>query len=411
MTLVETKPIKDYCLGIYDGPHATPAEADEGPVFLGIKNITEDGRLDFSEVRHVSESEFPKWTRRVVPTQGDVVFTYEATLHHYALIPDGFRGCLGRRVALVRPDPVQVDSRFLLYYFLSSTWRSVVEANVTSGATVDRIPLERFPSFRAALPPLPIQQRVAEILSDYDDLIDNNRRRIQLLENSVRLLFDEWFVKLKHPSVDRRALLLDGWTTATLRQLCVSDGGIQTGPFGSQLHQSDYSDEGIPLVMPKNLATLRVSLDSIARIPEFLANELGRHRMQRGDIVFGRRGEIGRRAYIGTRQTGYFCGTGCLRLRADPARINPRLLFDMLGSPLVAGEIANRAKGSTMANLSAGALQSVEIPVPPRALQDQFAEQAEAVSELIDVLEEQSRKLHLARDLLLPRLMSGEIEV
>ena len=103
------RPIKDFCLGIYDGPHATPTESDEGPIFLGIKNITNDGRIDLTEVRHVSEEDFPKWTRRVTPLPGDVVFTYEATLHRYAVVPEGFRGCLGRRVALLRPDPELAD--------------------------------------------------------------------------------------------------------------------------------------------------------------------------------------------------------------------------------------------------------------------------------------------------------------
>ena len=142
--------------------------------YLGIKNITNDGQLDFSDIRHVSEQEFPKWTRRVTPQSGDVVFTYEATLHRYALIPEGFRGCLGRRVALIRPDFSHVDSRYLLYYFLSQDWRGIVESNVISGATVDRIPLEKFPYFPASLPNLAIQKEIASILSTYDDLIENN---------------------------------------------------------------------------------------------------------------------------------------------------------------------------------------------------------------------------------------------
>ena len=414
MIAAAARPIRDYCLGIFDGPHATPTEADEGPYFLGIKNISDDGRLDFTDPRYVSETEFPKWTRRVQPTAGDVVFTYEATLHRYALIREGFRGCLGRRVALVRPDPRQVDSRFLLYYFLSQRWRCVVESNVISGATVDRIPLERFPQFPVALPPLGEQQAIADVLSAYDDLIDNNRRRIQLLEDSVRLLFEEWFVQLRFPGHGQAAMTAgwpDDWPRATLQQVCVPGSGIQTGPFGSQLHQADYADEGVPVVMPKDLAKMRVSLVTIARIPELLADKLGRHRMQRGDIVYGRRGDIGRRAYIGDRQQGYFCGTGCLRLRPDPAEIHPRFLFEILGSPEVAGEIANRAKGSTMANLSAGALQSVTVPVPPRALQDRFAPFAENAGEMIDTLEAQCRQLQAARDLLLPRLMSGELSV
>jgi type I restriction enzyme S subunit len=175
-------PIRDIVHGIYDGPHATPPEADAGPVFLGIANVDEGGRLDLADVRHVSEEHYPKWTRRVTPQANDIVFSYEATLHRYALIPEGFRGCLGRRMALIRPDVRKVVPRFLHYYFLSSGWRSVVEGNVVSGATVDRIPLLRFPDFQVRLPELFDQHRIADILSAYDDLIENNRRRIQLLE-------------------------------------------------------------------------------------------------------------------------------------------------------------------------------------------------------------------------------------
>jgi type I restriction enzyme R subunit len=171
MKALPAQPIKSFCVGIYDGPHATPKEAADGPIFLGIKNITENGRLDYSEIRHVSEEEFPTWTRRVTPQPGDVVFTYEATLHRYAVIPDGFRGCLGRRVALVRPDPRKADSRFLLYYFLSHAWRSVIESSIITGATVDRIPLETFPDFPARLPSLDVQRKVSGILSAYDRLI------------------------------------------------------------------------------------------------------------------------------------------------------------------------------------------------------------------------------------------------
>ena len=189
MKNLQPRPIKDFALGIYDGPHATPKESSEGAVFLGIKNITDDGRLDFSEVRHVSEQELPKWTRRVTPQANDVVLTYEATLHRYAIIPEGFRGCLGRRVALVRPDPEKVDSRFMLYYFLSRNWRSVTEAYIKSGATVDRLPLEKFPDIPVRFPSLSVQKKIASILTAYDDLIENNRRRMVLLEESARLLY------------------------------------------------------------------------------------------------------------------------------------------------------------------------------------------------------------------------------
>ena len=207
-------PIKDFVMGIFDGPHATPKVANDGPIFLGIKNVTPQGTLDFSAIRHVSEHEYPKWTKRVVPQENDIVFSYEATLHRYALIPSGFRGCLGRRMALVRPDPAKVFPRFLHYYFLTPSWRAIIEANVISGATVDRVPLTKFPEFQVQLPNLDIQKRIASILSAYDDLIENNRRRIRLLEQAARLLYREWFVHLRFPGHENTKIkngIPEGW--------------------------------------------------------------------------------------------------------------------------------------------------------------------------------------------------------
>ena len=108
--------IKDVALGIFDGPHATPPEADSGAVFLGIPNFV-NGQLDLSDIRYISEEDLPKWTRRVTPQENDIVFSYEATLNLYAIIPRSFRGCLGRRMALIRPDTTKVNYKYLYYYF------------------------------------------------------------------------------------------------------------------------------------------------------------------------------------------------------------------------------------------------------------------------------------------------------
>src|SRR6185312_8749695 len=106
----------------------------------------------------------------------DIVFTYEATLNRYAIIPEGFRGCLGRRMALIRPNPEKMDTRFLHFYFFTEPWRQVIATNTLSGATVDRIPLTNFPDFPVNVPPLEVQRQIAAILSAYDDLIGNNLR-------------------------------------------------------------------------------------------------------------------------------------------------------------------------------------------------------------------------------------------
>ena len=142
-------------------------------MFLGIREITSDGHLDLSEARWVAERDYEKWTRRVVPQAGDIVFTYEATLHRYARIPQELDCCLGRRTALIRPDPQRVNPDFLFQYLFSPAWRAQVESNVISGATVNRIPLSKFPAFEVMLPPRGEQDKIAATLTAYDKLISN----------------------------------------------------------------------------------------------------------------------------------------------------------------------------------------------------------------------------------------------
>lgn len=175
----------------HDGPHATPPPADKGPVYLGIKNITDAGLLDLSDVRHIAEEDFPRWTRRVTPRAGDVVFTYEATLHRYALIPKGFRGCLGRRLALIRPNHEVVLPRFLHHLMLSPRWRATVTDRVISGATVDRIPIIDFPNFPIVLPDIGTQRTVVNTLDAIYDLIDNNSQRSGVLQQMAHTIFAE----------------------------------------------------------------------------------------------------------------------------------------------------------------------------------------------------------------------------
>jgi len=293
----KTRPIKEYAVGIYDGPHATPKESQEGPIFLGIKNFTVDGRLDFSEKRYVSENEYPKWIKRVVPMLDDIVFTYEATLHRYAIIPDGFRGCLGRRVALVRPDKTKVEPRYLLYYFLSPKWRGLIEGELITGATVDRIPIGRFPDFPVTLPSLPIQRKIASILSAYDDLIENNLRRIAMLEETARLLYQEWFVRFRFPGYEHTKMVggvPEGWLFKPLNELAfMTMGQSPKSEFYNDLGEGLPFHQGVTnfgqrFVIHKHYCT---SLNRIAESSDILFSvraPVGRLNFTREKIVIGR---------------------------------------------------------------------------------------------------------------------------
>lgn len=186
-------PIKDLCIGIYDGPHATPPKSNSGAVFLGIPNFS-NGRLDLSDIRYISEDDLPRWTKRVTPKAHDIVFSYEATLNLYAIIPEGFYGCLGRRMALMRPDESKVDYRFLYYYMFSTEWREEIERHKVNGSTVDRIPLVSFPSFTVNLPDMATQRYIADILSALDEKIEINNKINANLQQQAQAIFKSWFV-------------------------------------------------------------------------------------------------------------------------------------------------------------------------------------------------------------------------
>jgi type I restriction enzyme S subunit len=305
------------------------------------------------------------------------------------------------------------EPQFFRYYFNSAAGRMNI-LSVARGAVQQNLNITNVETVRVPLPPLEEQQSIVGVLRAYDDLIDNNQRRMELLEESARLLYQEWFVRLRFPGHEHARILNGlpkGWSRLPLESVCLDSDGIQTGPFGSQLHQSDYSDSGVPVVMPKDLVSFRIAVESIARIPESLAEKLSRHRMIDGDTVYGRRGDIGRRAFVSARQIGWLCGTGCLRIRPNPVSINPRFLFDALGSPETAGTIANRAKGATMLNLNSSVLRSVPVLVASRGIQDLYADQVEPMAHMVELLSEQNQKLQAALDLLLPRLLRGEISV
>lgn len=161
---------------VFDGPHATPRTVEAGPVFLGISAL-QDGRVNLGATRHVTLEDFRKWTRRVKPQTGDVVFSYETRLGQAAIIPQGLECCLGRRMGLVRVNRKRVDPRFFVYQYISPPFRNFLDTRTVRGATVDRIALKEFPSFSITLPPLGEQELVANQI----DALREETTRLELL--------------------------------------------------------------------------------------------------------------------------------------------------------------------------------------------------------------------------------------
>ncbi len=194
------------------------------------------------------------------------------------------------------------------------------------------------------------------------------------------------------------------WIECTLGEICDIGGGeVKTGPFGSQLHQSDYEDEGIPVVMPKDIIDGRVLEDSIARVNDGHIERLSQHKLSEGDIVYGRRGDIGRQALVRIENAGWLCGTGCLRVTLGKnSAVSSRFLHLYLKQPDVITWIANQAIGATMPNLNTSILRSVPVKYPSNySYQDQLADKIFAYGNLIEnntrriaVLEDMAQSLY-----------------
>jgi type I restriction enzyme S subunit len=163
---------------VFDGPHATPEKTTSGPWFLSISSL-KGGRLVLSESAHLGEQDFARWTRRVTPMAGDVLFSYETRLGEAALMPDGVRACLGRRMALLRPRIDVVGPRTLLQAYLSEPFQETIRQRAVHGATVDRIPLTELPAWPIALPER--TGRLENLLGAIDDIATQRERENETL--------------------------------------------------------------------------------------------------------------------------------------------------------------------------------------------------------------------------------------
>ena len=165
------------------------------------------------------------------------------------------------------------------------------------------------------------------------------------------------------------------WREVTIGKLCKEGGGnVQTGPFGSQLKASAYVASGIPTVMPANLVDFRISEEGIARISPEDHARLAKHQLCPGDIVYGRRGDIGRHALVTEKEAGWLCGTGCLRIRFGDAEVDPRYVSYYLRQPHVIDLILNMSVGTTMPNLNTSIINSVPLRLPPLPVQRRIAQ-------------------------------------
>jgi type I restriction enzyme, S subunit len=393
-----TVSIGEVCDGIFDGPHATPAKIDSGAVFLGIWNI-ENGRIDLSTTEHISEADWPRWTRRVEPTEGDLVFSYETKLGCGALIPAGLRCCLGRRMALARPNRRKVDSRFLLYTFLAPDFQECIRNYTISGSTVDRIPLLEFPKFPIRLPPLPEQRAIARVLGALDNKIELNRRMNRTLKDMARALFSDWLERMESE--------LETVTTQSL-----TDSGVLVIGDGYRAKRSELRPTGLPFARAGNIDggfqftdCEYMGVDGVQAAGDKLSRPL--------DSVFTSKGTVGRLALVSKNTpTFVYAPQLCFWRAADPSRLNPFVLHQWMHGDEF-GEQVDMTKGQTdMADyVSLTDQRRMRITLPSPKRQAEVGRHLERLYGMMDQNTTQIGTLAALRDSLLPVLLSGELRL
>lgn len=185
------------------------------------------------------------------------------------------------------------------------------------------------------------------------------------------------------------------WASTTLGAICETQGGaIQTGPFGSQLHTSDYKESGTPVVMPTNICDGGIDERGIARISPSDVDRLSQHKLRQDDIVFSRRGDVTKNALISSNEAGWLCGTGCLKVRIGPEKIaNAKFISYCLRHPEIKNWLIRHAVGATMPNLNTGILSAVPINLPPLSLQTDIAAILGTLDDRIALLQESNDTL------------------
>lgn len=356
-----------------------------------------------------------------------------------ARLPRGHApGRLTQDTVKLEARSADVPSDYLYWVMRTPQYRSYCRLRAT-GTTNLGLSRDDFLAFQVSAP-TEQQHRLVETLESLDNKIELNHRMNEALEAMARAIFQSWFVDFdpvlakaggEFPeSICQRlgltpellALFPDdfedaingvipaGWAQSTLGDQAKAHGGfVQTGPFGSQLHASDYVDEGIPVVMPQDMVNRRVSVSKVARVSEDMAQRLSRHTLQPGDVVYSRRGDVERHALVSEREAGWLCGTGCLLVRLGADWSSQAYLSEALDLPAAREWLVRHAVGATMPNLNTSILGALPLLVPPEPLMQAFERIGGPLrrQQIANSLESDS--LAETRDALLPKLLSGEL--
>lgn len=402
--------LDDICEQITDGKHGDCKEQPgSGFYFLSAKDVV-DGQLLYDNARQITEADFVETHKRTRFEPLDILFTNSGTIGRMALAPDierTRRTTFQKSVAILKPKRSVVEPRFLYYLLLADNERLVAFAGGTAQKNLLLRDLRAFP---VELPPIGVQKRIVFALSAYDDLIENNTRRIKILEQMAQMVYREWFVDFRFPGHEKVKVVEfegrrvpEGWKAGILRDVCKS---IDYGYTASAVREA----VGPRFLRITDIVPESIDWDSVPfcappekRIENYLLGE--------GDIVVARTGATtGYAKRIHKRHPVSIFASYLVRLRIGEEHSNAAFGL-LVESDNYKRFIKANIGGAAQPQANAQVLTSIPVVIPPQMLQSDFSAIVEPFLDEKEILQLKNLNLRRTRDLLLPKVISGEISI
>jgi len=395
---------------ITDGKHGDCQNQDDsGFYFISSKDIN-NGNINYHDARQITENDFLETNKRTRFEPDDILLTNSGTIGRMAIaknINETKRTTFQKSVAIIKPNKKRALPLWL-YYYLKANINILID--IASGAAQKNLLLKDIREFKVNLPEYELQKKIALILSAYDDLIDNNRQRIKLLEDAVRLLFREWFVYFRFPGHEKVKIVYRNG-----RKIPSEWDYL---PF-TKIKLFKKAPLGVPVFTDTRhyYQTSEIDGTSITRKGEEVDYE---NRPSRANIAprintvyFAKMKDTEKVLYFNKVNSDLLekilLSTGMVGFTTDEKYLG--FLFGLLTSYEFVQYKNNFATGATQVSLNDASLKKIKVLFPALNLVELFSEIVNPLLEECSLLRSQNQKLAQARDLLLPRLMSGAIDL
>ena len=406
------KNLNDVIVDIIDYRGKTPKKlggswSESGIIALSAMNVKQGQLVKLEKAKFVNNELYHKWMKSEV-TKDDILMTSEAPLGETYLVPDNRKICLSQRLFCIRANPNLVLPRFLFYFFNTPISRRQIDLKAT-GTTVLGIRQPDLRELPIIVPPLPTQRKIAAILSAYDDLIENNTRRIKILEDMAQTLYQEWFVHFRFPGHENVSMvesllgpIPQGWEVKRLADLIETQYGYT---------ESASEDEvGPKFVRGKDInKTSYIDWSTVPFCP-IESTEHAKYKLNVNDILVIRMADPGKVAIVEKEIDAVFASY-LIRLKFKSKLLSPYYLFYALLDERYQGYIHGVSTGTTRKSASAGVITGYHLVIPSEEVRKRFEGVINSLRRSLNSLLEKNVNLRQTRDLLLPKLISGEIDV